>query len=106
MNFSLFADLDGLPCSVTYGLGYAVWKKSAGNIRTRLTAFVPMNIAARVLLIEAEGAGDAAVRHFCRLVMGNSDNGTRHVETSFDARARHPDCAEPLQHRILPAELH
>lgn len=38
---SLFADGDGLPCTVTYAPGFARWEKTWGERRVRTTAFVP-----------------------------------------------------------------
>ena len=45
---SLFAAEDGLECRVRFGPGYAVWEKSGA----RVTAFVPLDAAARILIIE------------------------------------------------------
>ena len=47
-RFSLFAAEDGAECRVEFGLGYAVWEK----LGARLTAFVPLELAARVFIIE------------------------------------------------------
>ena len=53
---SLFADGDGLPCTVTYAPGFARWEKTWGERRVRTTAFVPADRPVRVLLLELEGA--------------------------------------------------
>ena len=45
---SLFAAEDGEDCRVSFGLGYAVWEK----LGARVTAFVPLDAAARLLMIE------------------------------------------------------
>ncbi|MEG1632973.1 MAG: glucoamylase family protein [Oscillospiraceae bacterium] len=53
---SLFAAEDGIPCRVTFGLGWAEWEKELPSGSVRVTAFVPPDTAARVLLIEGAGA--------------------------------------------------
>ncbi len=45
---SLFAAEDGAVCRVRFGHGWAVWEK----LGARVTAFVPLDAAARVLVIE------------------------------------------------------
>ena len=45
---SLFAAADGLECRVTYGRGWARWEKLGACV----TAFVPLETAARVFIIE------------------------------------------------------
>lgn len=54
-EMSLFAARDGLETEVTYGLGYGVWRKTAGDLQVELTAFVPPDCAARVFLIRCQG---------------------------------------------------
>jgi len=53
--YSLFADADGVACTVTYGAGFARWEKAMEGRRITVTAFVPMEGAQRVLLLEPEG---------------------------------------------------
>ncbi len=53
---SLFADADGIPCTVTYGPGFARWAKRFPQGEIKTTAFVPPERAERVLLIETDGA--------------------------------------------------
>ena len=52
---SLFADGDGLACTVTYGPGFARWVKCWGKHTITTTAFVPIGRDARVLLVEWSG---------------------------------------------------
>ena len=52
---SCFAAPDGLPCTVTYGFGEAMWEKHVAGSPLRCTAFVPPDEDARYLLLEAEG---------------------------------------------------
>jgi len=68
---SLFAREDGFACRVRYGFGYAVWEKDFGELKTRLTAFVPEAGDARVLLLETEGdARGAHLEYTLDLVLG------------------------------------
>lgn len=52
---SLFARQDGQNATVTYGPGYARWKKTAGGRSFTLTAFVPPEQAVRLFLFEVQG---------------------------------------------------
>jgi len=52
---SLFADADGLSCTVTYSPGLARWEKKWASRTVTTTAFVPMGENTRYLLIELEG---------------------------------------------------
>ncbi|HIS43900.1 MAG TPA: hypothetical protein IAB47_00885 [Candidatus Scatomorpha merdigallinarum] len=45
---SLFAAEDGVECRVTYGRGWARWEKLGASV----TAFVPLDAAARVLIVD------------------------------------------------------
>lgn len=56
-EISLFAARDGLETEVVYDAGYAVWKKTAGDLQLELTAFVPPDCNARVFLFAAAAAG-------------------------------------------------
>ncbi len=91
---SLFADGSGVPTMVEYGMGWAAWERDFGGIRSRLTAFVPVDVPARVLILELTGGLDGAeVGYFTDLVLGESAAGTRAIVTSFDGeafRARNP----------------
>lgn len=54
-EISLFAARDGLETEVVYDAGYAVWKKTAGDLQLELTAFVPPDCNARVFLVRCRG---------------------------------------------------
>ena len=60
---SLFADGDGLDCTVTYGLGWARWDKRGGDFSAEVTAFVPPDGAVRVTWVRVAGeCGDVILR--------------------------------------------
>ncbi|MDE6107769.1 MAG: hypothetical protein K2F83_03730, partial [Oscillospiraceae bacterium] len=54
---SIFGDGDGLPTTVTYGFGWAMWEKRWGGSTVKTTAIVPWEHNARWLLIEISGQG-------------------------------------------------
>ncbi len=105
-TFSLFADDDGFPCRVTYGFGYAVWEKQVKNIKTKLTAFVPPDAAARILLVEADGADAAQLSYFCTLLMGSDPRASRHVLTSFDTENQVFSAENPYNTDYCPQRFH
>ena len=82
--FSLFAGDDGLPCDITYGFGRAVFEKSCGAVRTKLTLFVPPDRMARVALLEVTSGEPVTLRHLCRPVLGPTASMARHVVTACD----------------------
>lgn len=51
-RISLFAANDGFSCRVEYSPGKAVWEKTIDDKQIKVTAFVPENRDARVLIIE------------------------------------------------------
>ena len=51
-QISLFAELDGCECAVTYGFGWARWQKKIGQAVITTTAFVPPDLSARLLIVE------------------------------------------------------
>ena len=53
---------DGLETNVTYGCGYAVWEKQLSAVHTTLTAFVPVDIPARVFLLKVSGGKNLKLR--------------------------------------------
>ena len=57
---SLFAENDGCRCRVTYGFGWAEWKKTISGVTFTTTAFVPPSIPARVLIIESDNGDGRA----------------------------------------------
>ena len=80
---SLFAAPEDADCRVTYRPGAAVWEKRFGGVSCRLTAFVPVDTDARVLLIELRGAPpEAAVRWDMELLMTGRLEDSRFVRTA------------------------
>lgn len=80
---SVFADADGLPCKVTYGLGFARWEKTWAGRTLVTTAFVPPDGEERLLCFELGGVS-CSLRHDgeCyllkdRLVLSTGMGGTR-----------------------------
>lgn len=59
---SFFAHADGMPCQVTYFPGNAKWEKTWRGRTIRCTAFVPPDLDARILLLEAGGEGRVLYR--------------------------------------------
>ena len=53
-EYSLFADGDGLKCTVTYGPGFARWEKRFPGGTVTTTAFVPWGEDCRILLLKLE----------------------------------------------------
>ena len=85
---SLFADGSGLPTLVEYGFGWAAWERDFGAVRSRLTAFVPADMAARVLILELTGdTGGAEVAYSLDLILGETALGARAIVTSFEGGA-------------------
>ena len=71
---SLFAANDGLPCRVLYAPGYAVWEKRLGKRKVTVTAFIPRERDALVLLIQ--GAEGLPLHWGMELLLGSSDGST------------------------------
>ena len=70
---SLFAAPDGCDCTVTYGFGFARWEKTIAGAEITVTAFVPPDAAARVIIIEASGLPeDAKITYYTDLVLGDN----------------------------------
>lgn len=59
---SLFAARDGLETNITYGGGCAVREKQLSSVHTILTAFVPVDIPARVFLLKVSGGKNLKLR--------------------------------------------
>ena len=97
---SLFDD-DG-HARVEYGFGWAAWERTVDGMSVRVTAFVPEDANARVLLIEC--AGRARITWHTDLVCAGRDADAPAVVTAFsggvftaeNARADTPRGAEPL----------
>lgn len=54
-EWSVFADGDGCPCTVTYGPGFARWEKQMGTGRLVTEAFVPLIGTKRILTFTLAG---------------------------------------------------
>ena len=76
---SLFDD-DGRS-RVEYGFGWAAWERSVDGMSVRVTAFVPEDAAARVLLIEC--AGRARITWHTDLVCAGRDADAPAVVTAY-----------------------
>lgn len=98
-RISLFSDNDGLPCSVTYGFGWAEWKKEIGGATFATKAFVPQDINARVLIIEAVGIEDFEISYFTDLVLCADTENSIYVKT---ARAEGVISAQNLYNTDFP----
>lgn len=81
-DFSLFADNDGWPCTVTYGFGFAQWEKSICGTSYKTTAFVPRNIPVRVLLIESSEDTSMELTYYTDLVLCANMRDCVHVKTA------------------------
>lgn len=53
---TLFADADGIPCTVTYGPGFAKWEKCWKKRKVTTYAWIPFDEDTLFLLLELEGA--------------------------------------------------
>lgn len=71
---SLFAANDGFRCRVLYAPGYAVWEKRLGARKVRVTAFIPRESSALVLLIQ--GAEGLRLFWGMELLLGGSDGSS------------------------------
>lgn len=83
VQYSLFASDDGCPCSVTYGFGWAEWKKQINGQSYVTRAFVPPDTAARVFMITTDSTEDFEVSYFTDLVLSpNTEDGV-YVTTTY-----------------------
>ena len=82
---SLFASPQGPPCRVTYLPGAAIWETQHKGASLRVTAFVPPEINARVLLVSCGGTvPQGAVLHWrMELLIGGSLDAARYCRTTF-----------------------
>ena len=83
-RISLFAAPDGFDTTVTYGFGFARWEKKIDETPICLTAFVPHDLAARILILEGDFQADDKVGYFAELVMGPDDRNRPYVVTSYE----------------------
>ncbi|MBP8640563.1 MAG: hypothetical protein KBI01_06655 [Oscillospiraceae bacterium] len=77
---SLFAAPEDTDCKVSFGLGYAKWEKELDGRKISMTAFVPADTDARVLLIEWEGGGTLPLRWSTDLVLCGDDSSSTRVK--------------------------
>lgn len=83
-EYSLFAREDGCRCRVTFGRGYAVWEKDCGGVHAVMTAFVPQNVPARVLMLELDGLGETdTLLYSTDLLLGPDRIGAEFLTTEF-----------------------
>jgi cyclic beta-1,2-glucan synthetase len=83
-NISLFAALDGYPCTVAYGFGYASWVKQIERSEITTTAFVHPHLDARIVIIELANKGNGdQIRYFTELVLGSEMHETAGIVTAL-----------------------
>ncbi len=103
-SLSLFADGSGVPTMVEYGLGWAAWERDFGDVKTRLTAFVPPEVEARVMVLDVSGRGEGAeVVYSVDLVLSETPAGAQAVVTAFDGRAFTAKSPEGESFTLLPS---
>lgn len=97
-DFSVFAAPDGLGCDVTYGFGWARWRKRDGPVTVTTTAFVPRTRMARVIILEIQGAADAELLYEAELLLGGGERQRRMIRVTQDGsgqiEARNPYAAD------------
>ncbi len=82
VKYSLFASIDGFPCTVTYGFGWAEWAKTI-NGRTYVTrAFVPHDSPARVIIISSDDPEDIEIAYYTDLVLSPDTEDCVYVTTN------------------------
>lgn len=70
---SLFASPEDSDCTVTYGPGFAKWEKPVGSALCSMTAFVPPDTDARVLLLQWAGSEVRELLWSLDLVLGGGE---------------------------------
>lgn len=78
-----FADDDGAMRRICYGLGFARWECSLGDVGLKCTDFVPPSIDARVLLIELCGNIEGQIAWKLPLQMGASAADKNAVSVNY-----------------------
>lgn len=81
-RYSLFAAQDGFPCRVHFGFGWAKWEKDFGTFSTIVTAVVPPERDARILIVELAGAAEGRFlwKTDLRLSGGGDERGAVSVD--------------------------
>lgn len=84
-DISLFADNDSLETTVIYGMGYSRWEKKLGSTEAVVTAFVPLETDARVIMIELSSAAEKdSVTWYTDLVLGSDETRAPRVTTRYE----------------------
>lgn len=84
-RISLFADMDGYETKVTFGFGFATWEKDIDGTKIKTTAFVPMDLEARVFIIHGDFKPEDKIGYFAELVMGSDEKNSPYVVTEYDS---------------------
>ncbi len=79
---SLFACAEDTDCKVSFGFGYATWEKEIGGQKLKMTAFVPTDTDARILIIESSSGGALPIRWSSDLVLSGNDTDASRVSLS------------------------
>ncbi len=80
-KYSLFADKGDHYTKVTFGMGFAIWERDFGKLKIKTTAFVPSDINARVVIIEAYDKQDLVIEYFSNLMLGSDDRFEPYIVT-------------------------
>lgn len=80
-RISLYASPEADSCIVKYGFGFASWTSLIGSEKYTVTAFVPMDTDARVLIIESAAEKPFQVLYKTDLVLGSRDSDSVYVCT-------------------------
>lgn len=94
---SLFAANDGLGCRVTFGFGWTQWEKTLEHGTVTVTAFIPEDRDARVLILRSDLPG-GAFRWRADLLLGEHPRDGQTVETFREGAclcARNPASVYP-----------
>ncbi|MEL4105895.1 glucoamylase family protein [Oscillospiraceae bacterium WX1] len=81
---SLFASPDGPDCAVTYGFGWAAWKKEIDGVLYTTTAFVPPDVSARIFIVSADREIDMNIAYETDLVLAPDEKNAVYVVTTHD----------------------
>lgn len=71
---SLFASPSDDNCTVSYGFGFAHWKKTIDGTEFKTRAFVPPDTNARIIIVEWDDAGSRRLSWYTDLVLGSGSN--------------------------------
>ena len=81
-SVSLFACAEDTDCKVTFGFGFAKWEKEIGGQKLKMTAFVPTDTDARVLIIESSSESAMPLLWSSDLVLSGCDSDSSRVSLS------------------------